>query len=96
MRVQAMKDKNRQVNAKDVKVSESLKEYIELLNFEEEREAIVLVIWGKGGWGMHFLGDLNDRPIGRDEMKEALGDLKVGKAPGLDGIVPELLKCRGK
>ena len=41
---------------------------------------------------MPLLGDLNDRPIGKDEIEEALGDLKVGKVPGLDGIAPELLK----
>ena len=38
---------------------------------------------------------MNGRPIGKDEIEEALGDLKVGKAPGLDEISPELLKCGG-
>ena len=31
---------------------------------------------------MYLLGDLNDRSTGKDEIEEALGDLKVGKAPG--------------
>ena len=38
MKVQAIKDKNDQMVAEDVKVSERFKEYFEeLLNFEEER-----------------------------------------------------------
>ena len=41
---------------------------------------------------MPFLGELNDKQIRKDEKEKALGDLKVGKAPGLDGIVLELLK----
>ena len=36
--------------------------------------------------------DLHDRPIERDEIE----DLKVGKAPGLDGTAPRLLKYVGK
>ena len=32
--------------------------------------------------------DLNERPIGKDEIKEALGGLKGGKAPGLNGTAP--------
>ena len=95
MRVLTIKDKNGQVTAKDVKVSERFKEYFEeLLNFEEEREAIVLAIRGRGE--MPLLGDLNDRSIGKDGIEDALGDLKVGKTPGLDGIAPELLKYGGK
>ena len=43
---------------------------------------------------MPLLGDLNDRPNGKDETEEALGDLKVGKAPGLEGVAPELLRGR--
>ena len=45
---------------------------------------------------MPLLGDLNDRPTGKDEMEQVLGDLKVGKAPGLDGITDELLKYVGE
>ena len=45
---------------------------------------------------MSLLGDLNDRQIGKDEIEEALGAIKVGKTPGLNGIVPELLKYRGE
>ena len=40
-----------------------------MLNFEGEREAIVLD-WGRGE--MPLLGDLNNRPIGKDETEEAL------------------------
>ena len=94
MWVQAIKDKNGQVIAEDVKVSERFKEYFEeLLNSEEEKEAIVLAMGGREE--MSLLRDLNDRPVGRDEIEEMLGDLKVGKALCLDGIAPELSKiCR--
>ena len=40
---------------------------------------------------MPLFGYLNDRLIRKNEIK-ALGNLKVGKGPGMDGIVPELLK----
>ena len=42
-----------------------------------------------------FLGDLDDRPNGKDKIEEASGDLG-GKAPDLDGIAPEILKYGGK
>ena len=46
-----------------------VKEYFEeLLNHEEEREAIVLAIRERRG--MSLLGELNDRPIGMDEIEE--------------------------
>ena len=45
---QAIKHKNGQVIAEDVKVSERFNEYFELLDFEEERKAIVVAI-GEGG-----------------------------------------------
>ena len=40
---------------------------------------------------MSLLGDLNDRPVWKDEI---LGGIRgqVRKAPGLDGITPELLQ----
>ena len=31
-------------------------------------------------------------PIGRAEIEVAVKELSVGKAPGLDGIPPELIK----
>ena len=44
---------------------------------------------------MPVLADLNDRPIGKDEIEEVLGALRVGKSPGLDVIALELLKYGG-
>ena len=43
-----------------------------------------------------LLGDLDNKPIGKDEIEEALGNLKVGKALGLDGIALEILKYGGE
>ena len=51
----------------------------------------MLAIGGKGV--MPWLGDLSDKPIGKNEIEEALQDLKVGKSPDLHGIAPELLEC---
>ena len=41
---------------------------------------------------MPLLGDLHDRPVRKDEIEEVLGDLKVGKAPGLVGTAHKLVK----
>ena len=35
-------------------------------------------------------------PISKDEVKHAIAGLKNGKSGGLDGVVPEMLKCGGE
>ena len=94
-RIQTVKDKNGQLIVEEANVRERFKEHFEeLLSLEEEREAIVSAIGGRGG--MPVLGDLNDRPIERREIKEAVKEMKLEKAAGLDGITPELVKFGGK
>ena len=47
---------------------------------------------GAGRRVMPVLGELNDGPILAVEIEGALRDLKEGKAPGMDGIAPELIE----
>ena len=42
-----------------------------------------------------MLGDLNGRAISRMEVREAVNEMKSGKAPGLDGFRVECLKKGG-
>ena len=39
-----------------------------------------------------MLGDLNERAISLVEVREAVNEMKSGKAPGLDGFPVECLK----
>ena len=94
-RIQAVKDRNGQLVMEEVKVRERFKEHFEeLLSLEEEREAIVLAIGRRGV--MPVLGELNNRPIERREIGEAVKEMKLEKAAGLDGVAPELLKFGGE
>ena len=43
----------------------------------------------------HMLGDLNGRTISLVEVREAVNEMKSGKAPGLDGLTIECLKKGG-
>ena len=45
---------------------------------------------------MPVLGKLKNKPIERSELKEAMKEMKLEKAAGLDGIAPELLKFGGE
>ena len=93
-RIQAVKDRNGQLVMEEVEVRERFKEHFEeLLSLDEEREVIVLAI-GRGGV-MPVLGELNNRPIERREIGEAVKEMKLEKAAGLDGVAPELLKFGG-
>ena len=42
-----------------------------------------------------MLGDLNERAISLEEVREAVNDMKAGEAPGLDGFPVECLKKVG-
>ena len=37
-----------------------------------------------GNWRMPVLGDLNERAISLEEIREAVNEMRSGKAPGLD------------
>ena len=47
------------------------------------------------GGRMHVLGDLNEIPILLEEVRQAVNEMKSGKAPGLDGFPGECLKKGG-
>ena len=68
-------------------------EYFErLLNVEDDREAAIVEV---GGVQVPEMGDENEREITREEVKRALNETKVGKAPGMDGVRAEMLKEGG-
>ena len=48
-----------------------------------------------GNWLLPVLGDLNERAILLQEVREAVNEMKSGKAPGLDGFLVECLKKGG-
>ena len=68
-------------------------EYFEqVLNVTDVREANINVV---GNWRMPVLGDLNERAISLEEVRQAVSEMKSGKAPGLDGFPAECLKKGG-
>ena len=48
-----------------------------------------------GNWRMPVLGDLNERAISLEEVREAVNEMKSGEASGLDGFHVECLKKGG-
>ena len=48
-----------------------------------------------GNWQMPVLGDLTDRAISLEEVREAVNEMRSGKVPGLDGFSVECLKKGG-
>ena len=48
-----------------------------------------------GNYRMPVLGDLNERARSLVEVREAVNEMKSGKAPGLDGFKVECLKTGG-
>jgi len=88
-----VKDKEGKLLNESKEVKGRWKEYFEGLMNMESKEAAVVSCMGmeKGGGRMHVQG-----PISRREVKRAIGRLKMGKAPGVDGITAEMLKFGGE
>ena len=69
-------------------------EYFErLLNVEEDREPEIVAVGREQR--MNVLGELNEALITREEVQEAVREVKVGKAAGLDGCAAECVKNGG-
>jgi len=69
-------------------------EYFErLLNVEEDREPEIVAVGRERG--MNVLGELNEALITREEVQEAVREMKAGKAAGLDGCAVECVKSGG-
>ena len=92
-RDEIMKYVNGQILRDGVEVRKRYAEYFEqVLNVADIREANINVV---GNWRMPVLGDLNERAISLEEVREAVNEMKSGKAPGLDGFPVECLKKGG-
>ena len=76
-------------------VQERWAEYFEgLLNVGGENGTVIAV--GDGRQGMNVLGQANWTPIRKEEVQEAMGEMKKGKAAGSDGCAVECLKSGGE
>ena len=86
---ETVKDVNGQILRDGVGARRRWTEYFELvLNVADVREANNVV----GNLRMPvLLGDLNERAISLDEVKEAVNEMKTGKALGLDGWICSLM-----
>ena len=60
----------------------------QVLNVADDREANINVV--------SVLGDLNERAILLDELREAVNEMKSGKVRGLDGLPMDCFKKGGK
>ena len=89
-REEMVKDVNGQILRDGVEVRRRWAEYFEqVLNVADVREANIIVV---GNWRMPVMGDLNERAISLEQVREAVNEMKFGKAPGLDGFLVECLK----
>ena len=85
-----VKDPNGQILRDGVEMRRRWVQYFEqVLNVADVRKANINVV---GNWRMPVLGDLNGRAISLVEVREAVNEMKSGKAPGLDGFRVECLK----
>ena len=76
-----VKDVNGQMLREGVEVRSTWAEYFEqVLNAEDVREANVNVVRDR----MPMLGEVNESAISIEEVREAVKEMKLGKAPGLD------------
>ena len=80
-RDEMVKDGNGQILSDSVEVRRRWAEYFEeVLNVADVREANINVV---GNWRMPVLGDLNERAISLEEVREAVNDIKLVILPGL-------------
>ena len=92
-RDEMVKDVNGQILRDSVELTRRWAEYFEqVLNVEDVREANIDV---SGDWRIPVLGELNERAISIEEVREAVNKMKWGKAPGLDGCPVECTKKCG-
>ena len=86
-------DVNDQILHDGVEVRRRWAKYFEqILNVANAREANINVV---GNWRVPVLGDLNERAISLQEVREAVNEIKSGKAPGLDEFQVKSLKKGG-
>ena len=86
-RDEMVKDVNGQILSDGVEVRRRWVEYFEqVLNVADVREVNVNVV---GNWRTPMLGGLNGIAISQVEVREAVNEMKSGKAPGLDGFPVE-------
>ena len=92
-REEIVKGVNGQILRDGVEVRTRWAEFFEqVLNVADVREANINVV---GNWRMPVLGDFNERAISLEEVREAVNEMKSGKAPGLDRFLVECLKIGG-
>ena len=78
-RDEMVKDVNGQILRDGVEVRRRWAEYFEqVLNMADVREANINVV---GNWRMPVLGDLSERVISLEEVREAVNEMKSGMAP---------------
>ena len=88
-----VKDMNSQKLLEGVAVRRKWAEYFEqVLNVEDVREANINVA---GDSRMPVMGGLNKRTMSVEEVREAVTEMKSGKASGLNGFPVECLKKVG-
>ena len=94
-REERVKDANGVMLVERKQVCERWVEHFEgVLNVEDEREAYIVAVGGERG--MPVVGEVNEEEISREEVRVELGEMKNGKAPGLDGCAVEYLKKGGE
>ena len=88
-----VKDMNGQIFRDGVEVGRRWAEYFEqVLNVADVREANINVV---GNWRTPTFGNLIGGVISLVEVREAVNEMKYGKAPGLDEYPVECLKKGG-
>ena len=66
----------------------------ELLNVEDDREAVIVAVGNNRR--VTRMEEENNRSIAEGEVQSALGKMKAGKSPGVDGVNPECLAKGGR